>query len=129
MITFGSSFGSVQLPNPVLGDSEQHDIKTKFEISMSKQVHSTIMTPTHSTYLLTFVNLIETQYNAFRAWFIGSRGLAYTYTDYKSVVHNGIVRNEPVEISPDARSECAASSGVPANAEVATITIEFEAVN
>ena len=129
MITFTSPYGSVTLPNPQLGDTEQHNIFTKFAVSMSKKVHSVKMTPSHSKYLLTIINVDQTEYGNFRTWFINSRGFVHTYTDYNSVAHIGIITNEPLEIVPNAISLWSATSSYAANVEVASLNIEFEEVN
>jgi len=129
MITFTSSYGSVQLPNPILGDAEQLNYGTSLKITMSKKVHSTIRNQNHSKFLLTFQNLTVEQVDNFVTWFTGSRGLEHTYTDYNSDDHVGFVLNEPIEFIADGRKVANAGSLCSSYNEHLSMTIEFEAVN
>ena len=131
MITFTSTFGSVSLPNPLLGDSEQLNVFTSFQLTMSGEIRSFKKTGTHSRFLVTFINLSQLEYLALKAFIEGSSGLLMTYTDYNSTVFNGVLINNPFEITPNARRQC---TGVEAdcaadNKEVATTRLEFQAVN
>ena len=127
MITFTSSFGNVELPNPILGNSEQHNIKTNFELSMSGVINSYKKTPVQSKLLLQFVNITQLQYVAFMAYIIGSRGMTMTYEDYDGVTWTGVIVNEPIEITPDGRKECSGLEPhcAATNREVASIIVEF----
>lgn len=129
MITFASSYGSIQLSNPILGDAEQLNYGTSIKITMSKNVHSTIKNQNHSKFLLTFQNLTIEKLDAFKVWFQNSRGLEHTYTDYNSDAHVGFILNEPIEGVADGRSKSSGASGCSVYDEHGSLTIEFEAVN
>ena len=128
-ITLTSSYGAVTLRNPLLGNSEQYNIFTKYKVSMSKKVHSIKLTPPQSKLLLTFQDLTQTEYNNLLTWLKESAGMTMTYTDYDSVVWTGVLINNPFEIMPSARKEVTASSLCTENFEVASITLEFQALD
>lgn len=124
-VRFTHSGGYIDLPNPVLGDNEQLDIKTSFAVTMSKTVHSTKKTPSHSKFLLNFAYLKQTVYQAFITWYQASAGKSITYRDYNNANHVGTILNNPVELTMEGRMTC-----VPAGQkQYATLTVEFEAVN
>ena len=58
MVTFTYPYGTptltVQVPDPILGDSDQHENQAIFGFSMSKKVYSYIKTPTSRRLLLSF---------------------------------------------------------------------------
>jgi hypothetical protein len=126
MITFAITGSSVELPNPILGDSEQLQPRVKFEISMSKKVHTTVRPTTHSKLLMTFAALTATEKSNFETWLLAARGKLITYTDYteddegNGVDWEGIILNDPVEFTRVGKNEC---SGL------WTTTIDFQAVN
>jgi len=118
MITFSSAYGSIELPNPVLGDNDQFNIGTIFKITMAKAIFSYRQPSPISTFHLTIQNVPSNTAEAFLAWFRGSRGMVHTYTDYNGASFQGIIKNEPAEISIDGRKAVCG--------EWATITIDFE---
>jgi len=121
MITFASAYGSIQMSNPILGDADQFNLGTIYKITMSKNIHSTKQASVISTFLLTFDNVIQSDYEEFMDWFIGSRGQAITYTDYNGVAYTGIMKNAPIEVMVDGKRTCGS------DVEKSTITVEFEA--
>lgn len=125
MITFTSSYGAVNMDNPILGDADQYNLGTIYKITMSKAIHSTKQKDVISTFLLTFDNVIQSKYVEFMDWFVGSRGLVITYNDYNGVDYTGIIKNEPLEVTIDGKRYCDLASAD--EFEKATITIEFEA--
>ena len=121
---------SIQLPNPILGDSEQMDIGTVFQISMAKTVHST-RKDAHSKLLLNFVDVKQEVFEAFKLWYQGARGLLITYTDYGqpghpelAMVWSGIITNNSLDIVVMGRKVYSTSDGD--WDEVANFTIELE---
>jgi hypothetical protein len=126
-VTFATSLDSVVLPNPTLGDAEQHNILTAYGISMGKTVYSTKKTVPRSTLLLTFTSIKAIIYQSFQQWYIYTRGLEVTYTDYNGKNWVGIIKNNPVETTVTGHIDCPPAPFGIITAEVATFTIQFEA--
>jgi len=127
MIRFTSSSGSVDLPNPILGDPEQLNTFVKYEFSMSKVIRSSIKTASHSKFLLTFDNLTTDEKDAFISFLVAASGKSVTYRDYNSVDHVGLIIGDPFEFTQVAARGL--STGSVDCKEIWTATIEFEAVN
>jgi len=127
MINFADSGGNVDLPNPVLGDSEQHNIFTKYQISMGKTVYSTKDTSPRSTLVLQFRGVKTLYFDLFTTWYLASRGKVITYTDYNSKAWTGIIKNDPMEISVTGRKICPDGIGPILRREVVSFTVQFEA--
>ena len=122
MITLTSSYGSVQLPNPILGDSEQLNIFTVFQVAMNKDVHTTKKTAPHSRLLLNFVDVKKSIFESLKTWYQNSRGMTVTYTDYASATWTGILVTNTLEINVKGRKDCTPYL------EVVDFTIELEAI-
>ena len=120
MITFTAGIYNITLPNPILGDSEQLDIKTKFEFSMSRVVHSTKKTTPHSKLLLMFEELTRTKMLEFQTFLINARGTQCTYVDYNSDSRVGAILGDPFEFRYVGSNECG---------ELYSINIEFEDID
>lgn len=126
MITFSSTYGNIQMPNPILGDADQFNLGTIYKIAMDNTIHSTKQNRVISTFLLTFDNINQLKYEEFMTWFTSSRGLRVLYVDYNAVIYFGMIKNQPLEITIDGRRYCDHAPS-PDEFEKATITIEFEA--
>lgn len=124
MINLSCTAGDIDLPDPVLGDSEQLDISTIFQISMSKQVHSVTKQNPTSKLLLNFVDVKQEIFEAFVAWYMSARGQLVTYTDYGLQEWTGIISNNPLEVTVSGRKEYSNSGGD--FFEVANFTVELE---
>ena len=124
-VQFFSTFGVITLPNPILGDNDQYDIGTIFKITMDSKIHSTKRDTTVSTFLLTFPNIKQSDWESLQAFVEGSRGLSMTYTDYNGNGFIGFIKNTPFDITVDGKRYC---GNPPTEFEKASVTIEFEAL-
>jgi len=130
MITFDDGTHSITLSNPVLGDSEQLDIKVKYEFSMSKEIHSTIKTLTHSKFLLTFDSLTTTQKDAFATFLVNQRGLGVTYTDYTGNDYTGMIVGDTFDFTQVSIKNVMHDHEASVDCEeLWSIALEFEAIN
>jgi len=128
MINFTSPYGSIDLPDPILGDSEQLNVKTIFNFCMLRRVHSTKRTLSHSVLNLLFAELTTTQKDAFVTFLKGSRGQNSVYTDYDSVAWTGTIIGDPFEFT-HVGTKNVEVSGYCELQDVWSITIQFEAIN
>ena len=128
MIQFtDGGINTITLPDPQLGDSDQYNIKTKFKLSMTGEVHSYFNTPDVSKLLLTFVNLkpidVSNLKTFLQAVVIDSQVLL-EYTDYNNDKWDGYIVANPFDFSQNAR-RC---PNTPRDDEASSITLEFEGV-
>ena len=117
---------TVTLPNPVLGDNDQVNIKTKFKTAMDGTVYSYLNTPAITKFLLTFTNVstaLVTQLKEVidNGAITGSLG-SYTYVDYDGVSHTVQIVNNPLEITSEGRAPCNNWN------EVHSFTLELEKI-
>ena len=127
MVTFQSGSFSIILPNPVLGDSEQLNIKTTFLMSMANTVFSYLRTPQNSKFLLNFVDLTDTEYTNLVTFLENTADSVLQYTDYELVTWYGIITNLPQVLETYGRRPCRTiSPPFTEEQEVHRITIEFE---
>jgi len=121
-VVFGHPYASptlsITLKNPSLGDAEQHDIKTKFHISMDNTFYSTKATPATKTLTLTFPFLDKTKYEELITFLETSNGSEIKYTDQNSQVWRGYMLADPAEFDVYAKlgSTCV---------EAARLTLQF----
>ena len=137
MITFTAidSAVSIDLPNPILGDAEQLDIHTRFHITMSKNVHSSLIIPNDGlstnpngqnvTLLLTFQSIKQFTYEAFLTFYNTYRGELWEYTNYKGDKYEGYISNSPFEVTANGRYDCESVSSAGEARQVATFNVEF----
>jgi len=120
MITLTSPISSITLPNPILGDSEQLDVKTKFEYSMSRVVHSTKKTTPHSKLTIAFEDITRTKMLEFQTFLLNGRGKSCIYVDYNGITWIGTLLGDPFEFRYVGKNECE---------ELYSITIELEDIS
>jgi len=122
MITFYDFLSEyeVELPDPILGNSEQLNIKTKFEYSMARQVHSSIKTISHSKLLMTFDLLEDTDKINLESFLLSVRGRVLFYKDYLDETWLGMLLGDPFEFTHVGHNDCG---------NLWSISLEFEAIN
>lgn len=109
---------TLNVRSPQLGNSEQYNIKTQFQLAMDATVYSTIDTPVSKTLLLTFTHLTKAVIDSFITFFKASAGEIISYTDHESNIWRGVIVNNPFEAATDGRKDGACI-------EVSTVTIQF----
>ena len=101
MVTFTYPYVSptltVQVPNPNLGDSDQHENQVKFGIAMSGKVYSYIKTPTSRQLLLSFSKLSYTMFTNLKTLIYLSVNGEVGYLDHNNVQWKGNFLNDPFE--------------------------------
>lgn len=128
MITLTHALGSITLDNPILGDSEQLDIKVKYEFSMARVVHSTKKTTPHSKLILAFDKITRTKMLEFNTFLLNARGIACTYVDYNGDSWIGTILGDPFEFQYLGTKVCE-DTDPPTIVEIYSITIEFEDID
>ena len=115
---------SITLRNPVLGNSDQFDIKTRFRKSMDNILRSYKSTPELHTLLMTFVDLDKAKIDELLTFFSNSGGNEIKLVDHRGITWRGFIINQPFEaLSIGPADE--PSAGSLNRMEVSTVTIEF----
>lgn len=106
LTTIGSPPSSIMLPNPILADVDQLNIKTKFKMSMTGVVYSYLNTPATTKFLLNFIN-IPTDTISLLITFLGKAASKLcSYYDYDGNSYQVKIVNNPFERSTDGRAAC-----------------------
>ena len=128
-VTFTSTYGSVTLPNPVLGDSDQVLLNTDIKMSMSGTIRTSRLTFADITnsrrFLLNFVRVTGDKIAEFLDWFENSRDLAHTYTDYNSTAWVGTIMNDPIEVTFNGKFRGHGAGCSVTDKELGSFTVEF----
>jgi hypothetical protein len=88
---------TVIVPDPIKGDSDQHENQAKFGISMSSRVYSYIKTPTTRRLLLSFSKLSDTMFTNLKRLIYESGSGDVGYLDHESNQWKGNFLNDPFE--------------------------------
>lgn len=109
---------TITLQNPLLGDSDTHDIKTKFKFAMDGGIYSFKQTPAIRRLLLTFNSIDDcgvefSTYPEIIIFLKAHAGEILQFTDWMGNMWYGIILNNPAELA--AR-----------NKTFYTLTIQFE---
>lgn len=116
---------SITLRNPMLGNSDQFDVKTRFRKSMDDTLRSYKATPEMHTLLMNFVDLDKAKIDEVLTFFKNSGGYEIKLVDHRGVIWRGYIVNQPFEaISSGPADE--SDAGSLNRIEVSTITIEFK---
>jgi hypothetical protein len=111
------------LKDPELGESEQFDLGTKFQFTMSGDVQTVIKETVLSKLLWTFTNVTVTDYVAFRTFFEDSLGHTVDVADHTGETWTGYFEGPILEISVDGRDE--SCEAYPDDVQVASFRITF----
>ena len=88
---------TVQVPAPIVGDSDQHENQAKFGIAMSGKVYSYIKTPTTRRLLLSFTKLSYTMFADLKNLIYNCGSGDIGYLDHDSNQWKGNFLNDPFE--------------------------------
>jgi hypothetical protein len=88
---------TVEVPNPIQGDSDQHENQTKFGLAMSGRVYSYIKTPTSRRLLLSFTKLSYTMFKNLKLLVYQSANGDIGYLDHDSNQWKGNFLNDPFD--------------------------------
>lgn len=116
---------SIILPNPVLGNSDQYDIKTRFRKSMNSTLYSYKNTKPVHTFLYTFTGLDKAKIDELIAFIDDSGGSEIKLVDHRGVTWRGFIINQPFEartIGPKDEPDAGSANCI----EVSDVTIEFK---
>ena len=116
---------SVQLRNPVLGNSDQFDVKTRFRKSMNDTLRSYKSTPEMHTLLMQFQGLDKAKIDELLTFFKNSGGNEIKLVDHRGTAWYGFIINQPFEAATIGPSD-EPSAGTANHIEVSTVTIEFK---
>ena len=116
---------SIVLRNPVLGNSDQFDVKTRFRKSMSNTLRSYKSTPEMHTLLMQFVDLDKDKIDELLDFFKQSGGNEIKLLDHRGVTWRGYISNQPFEAATVGPAD-EVSAGSLNRIEVSTVTIEFK---
>jgi hypothetical protein len=98
---------SIDLPNPILGDSDTINLKTKFDFSMSKVVHSTLKTEHSHKFTLRFSNLSTAKMSEFKTFLENARGNLFNYYHYDTRIFSPcLILGDTFEFTHEGQNEC-----------------------
>jgi hypothetical protein len=105
MITLEAPYPSiaatVTLPNPTLGDSIQHNLKTKFGFAMSGRIVTTVSTQPERKIQYNFNTLKRSHVDALITFMKTYAGSVMRLTDYNGVTWRVQCLSNPIEFSED----------------------------
>jgi len=116
---------SITLRNPVLGNSDQFDVKTRFRKSMDNTLRSYKATSEMHTLLMQFVDLDKTKIDELLTFFKNSGGNEIKLVDHRGTTWRGYIINQPIEASTVGPAD-ELSAGTANRIEVSAVTIEFK---
>ena len=116
---------SIILRNPVLGNSDQFDVKTRFRKSMDDTLRSYKATPEMHTLLMQFTHLDKAKIDELLLFFKNSGGNEIKLIDHRGMTWRGYIINQPIEAQSIGPAD-EPSAGTANHIEVSTVTIEFK---
>jgi len=122
---YASPTVELNLRNPDLGDSMQHDIKLQYGRVMNGNLFTYKYTPATKRLLMTFRHLTKAKVDELIDFLHQTSGREIKYTDYNNVVWRGAITTDPNEITtlgPVQGSDGSSAACI----EVSEITIEFD---
>lgn len=116
---------SITLRNPLLGNSDQFDVKTRFRKSMNDTLKSYKATPEMHTLLMIFNYLDKAKVDELLTFFKNSGGNEIKLIDHRGVTWRGYIINQPME-TPTIGPADEPPAGSLNHIEISTVTIEFK---
>jgi hypothetical protein len=110
---------SVTLPSVSLGNVEQHNIKTKFSLSMNGTRYTTRYTAPVKLLVLTITGMTRTEMDSFIAFYKVAHCEQIRFTDHDNLIWRGRLITQPIELSIDGRKDGACI-------EVGSVSLQFE---
>lgn len=116
----GTSSGlQITLPDPVLGDSELTNIRTKVRQAMDGTRYSFIRTPATKTLVFTLINLNKDKVQEFIDFLSSTAGEEIELVDYNNDSWQGYITTDPNEFQILGRKDGSCI-------EIATASFEFK---
>jgi len=85
------------LPNPNYGNSETHNLQTKFQMAMSGKMYSYIKTPVTKKLFMIFTALTSTNINEIKTFIKDNIYQTVILTDWDNVDWTGKILSNPLE--------------------------------